>query len=329
MRFLIVGFGSIGRRHFRNLLTLGQKDIIFLRSQKSTLNTKELDGYVVEYDIEKALAHKPDAVILANPTALHLDVAIPAAKAGCHLFFEKPIAESLVKIPDLRKALDDGGGIAVIGFQFRFHPGIQKIKNLLIENAVGGVISARAHWGEYLPDWHPWEDYRKSYSAKKNLGGGVILTLCHPLDYMNFLFDKVSTVFGFTRMVPSLEIEAEAVAEISLRYQSGTIASVHLDYVQRPPSHKIEIIGDQGTIRWDNSDGIVHFFQAESGIWLTFNLPEGFERNDLFLSEMRNFLSVIEGKEEPVCSLDDGIKVQEIVEAVYQSNDEKRIISID
>ncbi len=329
MRFLIVGFGSIGRRHFRNLLALGQKDIVFLRSQKSTLNTGELDGYRVEYDIENALSHKPDAVIIANPTALHLDVAIPAAKAGCHLFFEKPIAKSLEKIPQLKEALEIGGGIAVTGFQFRFHSGIQKIKNLLIEHAVGEVISARAHWGEYLPDWHPWEDYRKSYSAKKTLGGGVVLTLCHPLDYMNFFFGGVSSVCGFTRMVPSLEIETEAAAEIGIQYISGPIVSVHVNYIQRPSSHRLEIIGDQGTIRWDNNDGIVHLYQVKKGDWQTFYQPEDFERNDLFLSEMRNFLGVIEGKETPVCSLEDGIRAQELVTAVYQSNKEKRIISFD
>ena len=329
MRFLIVGFGSIGRRHFRNLLALGQKDIVFLRSQKSTLNTGELDGFIIEHDIEKALSHKPDAVIIANPTALHLDVAIPAAKAGCHLFFEKPIAESLEKIPDLRKALHDGGGIAVTGFQFRFHPGIQKIKDLLNRHALGEVVSARAHWGEYLPDWHPWEDYRQSYSAKKTLGGGVVLTLCHPLDYMNFFFGEVSSVYGFTRMVPSLEIETEAAAEIGIQYQSGPIVSVHVNYVQRPSSHTLEIIGDQGTIRWDNTDGVVHLYQFEKGVWQTFYPPEDFERNSLFLSEMRNFLAVIEGKEKPVCSLEDGIRAQELVTAVYKSNKGNRIINFD
>ena len=329
MRFLIVGFGSIGRRHFRNLLTLGQKDIIFLRSQKSTLDTGELDGYRVEYEIEKALSHKPDAVIIANPTALHLDVAIPAAKAGCHLFFEKPIAKSLDKIPDLKEALEIGGGTAVTGFQFRFHPGIQKIKDLLNKNMLGEVVSARAHWGEYLPDWHPWEDYRKSYSAKKTLGGGVVLTLCHPLDYMNFFFGDVSSVYGFTRMVPSLEIEAEAAAEIGIQYKSGAIVSVHVNYIQRPPSHTLEIIGDQGTIQWDNSDGIVHHYQVEKGFWQTINPPADFERNSLFLAEMRNFIGVIEGREKPVCTLEDGIRAQELVNAVYKSNQEKRMINFD
>ncbi|HSM26144.1 MAG TPA: Gfo/Idh/MocA family oxidoreductase, partial [Anaerolineaceae bacterium] len=128
MRFLIAGFGSIGRRHFRNLLTLGYKDIILLRSNKSTLDTSELDGYIVETNIDAALAHEPDAVIISNPTALHLDVAIPAANQGCHLFFEKPISDSMDRIPELKDALRIGGGKAMTGFQYRFHPGLIQVK---------------------------------------------------------------------------------------------------------------------------------------------------------------------------------------------------------
>ena len=250
-------------------------------------------------------------------------------KPAAICFLKNRLQNPWTKFRNFKEALEIGGGTAVTGFQFRFHPGIQKIKDLLNKHALGEVVSASAHWGEYLPDWHPWEDYRKSYSAKKTLGGGVVLTLCHPLDYMNFFFGEVSSVYGFTRMVPSLEIETEAAAEIGIQYQSGAIVSVHLNYIQRPSRHTLEIIGDQGTIQWDNSDGIVHLYQVEKGVWQTFNPPEGFERNSLFLSEMRNFLGVIEGKEKPVCSLEDGIRAQELVTAVYKSNKENRMINFD
>jgi predicted dehydrogenase len=326
MKFLIAGFGSIGRRHFRNLLTLGEKDIVLLRSNKSTLETDELAGFLVETNLEAALAHKPDAVVLANPTALHLDVAIPAAKAGCSLFFEKPVAESLERIPQLKAALQSGGGKAFTGFQFRFHPGLQKIKRLLENKAIGEVISGHAHWGEYLPGWHPWEDHRQSYSARKDLGGGVVLTLSHPLDYLRWLLGDVQELWSLYRSVPSLEIETEAAAQIGLRFQSGAIANIHLNYIQRPPRHTLEIVGDQGTITWDNADGSVRLFTAERDNWQQFDLPQRFERNDLFLAEMRNFIGFINGREPAICTLEDGIQAQKIVEAVHQSNQEKRII---
>jgi len=328
MKFLIVGFGSIGRRHFQNLLTLGEKDIVLLRSLKSTINTDELKDFLVVNQLEEALSLKPDAVILANPTALHLDVAIPAAKSGCHLFFEKPISDSMKGIDTLFDAVRVGGGKAVIGFQFRFHPGLKKIKMLIENNEIGEIISARAHWGEYLPGWHPWEDHRKSYSAKKELGGGVILTLSHPIDYLNWMLGPVSTVWGHHRQINHLEIEVEASAEIGLVFKSGAFASIHLNYIQSPGRHDLEIIGDQGTIRWDNSDGIAHIFRTKTQMWESYNPPVNFERNDLFLAEMKHFIDVVKKDVQPICTLEDGVEVQKIVDAAYLSLKEQRFIKL-
>ena len=109
MKFLIAGLGSIGRRHLRNLLALGEKDIILLRTFRSTLPESDLAGFPVETDLSAALDHKPTAVIVANPTALHLDIAIPAAATGCHLLLEKPISHNLKGVEDLVAAAGAGG----------------------------------------------------------------------------------------------------------------------------------------------------------------------------------------------------------------------------
>jgi predicted dehydrogenase len=151
MKFLIAGYGSIGRRHFRNLLALGERDILFYRTHQSTLPIDELSGFVVETDLEKALGYHPHAVIVSNPTSLHLDVAIPAAEAGCHLFLEKPISHSLDRVDELRTAVLHGGVQVFVGFQFRFHPGLQTVRGMIANGVIGRPLSARAHWGEYLP----------------------------------------------------------------------------------------------------------------------------------------------------------------------------------
>jgi len=155
MKFLVAGLGSIGRRHLRNLLALGVKDIVLYRSQLSTLPDDDLTSFPTETTLESALAHRPDAVIISNPTSLHLDVAIPAAEAGCHLFLEKPVSHSLEHIEDLESAVKRSGVQVLVGFQFRFHPTLQTAAHLLSEGAIGRSITAHAHWGEYLPNWHP------------------------------------------------------------------------------------------------------------------------------------------------------------------------------
>ncbi len=329
MRFLIVGFGSIGRRHFRNLQTLGERDILLLRSHKSTLDTEEIAGFPVETELGKALAHQPDVVLLANPTALHLDVAIPAARQGCHLFFEKPIAESMQRIPELVEALRIGGGKAFTAFQFRFHPGLQKIKTLITSGAIGSVITARAHWGEYVPGWHPWEDYKTSYSTREDLGGGVIRTLSHPLDYMRWLLGEVDCLSCFYAPVATLDVPTEGVAEISLRFKNQAVGSVQVNYIERPARHTLALVGDEGTIRWDNADGAVELYSVKTERWQRFEVPEGFERNDLFLAEMRNFLGYINNEQACACTFEDGIQVQRLIEAAFTSGRNKEVICFD
>jgi predicted dehydrogenase len=311
MKYLIAGFGSIGRRHFRNLLALGERDILVYHTHQSTLPDDELEGFPIENDLRAALAYEPDAVIISNPTALHLDVAIPAAQCGCHLLIEKPISHSLARLNDLEEAIQQSHCRVLVGYQFRFHPSLKQVKRLVDEGAIGKPISVHAHWGEYLPDWHPWEDYKKGYAARPELGGGVVLTLSHPLDYLRWLLGEIDSLTAFTGRL-GLNLPVEDTAEIALRFSSGALGSIHLDYLQRPASHWLEIIGTLGSLRWDNADGVVRLSSVggmDNSIALQEIVPpEGFERNWMFLDELRHFQEVVSGRAEPVCTLQDGTR---------------------
>lgn len=328
MKFLIAGFGSIGRRHLRNLQALGEKDILLYRTHHSTLPEDEIAGIPVETDLQTALAHKPQAVIISNPTALHLSVAIPAAEAGCHILMEKPVSHNLDGMDELKSALKKGGGQLLVGFQFRYHPTLQKIAWWLSEKKIGKVVSVRAHWGEYLPNWHPWEDYHQSYAARPDLGGGVILTLTHPLDYLRWLLGEIEGLWAFSGALGELGLEVEDTAEIGLRFASGAMGTVHLDYVQRPPNHTLEIIGSQGMIRWEASSGAAFLYSAEKQGWDVVSAPEGFERNVLFLDELRHFIRMAQGLEQPLCTLDDGIKVMELAMAAVRSSQNGQLVKM-
>lgn len=327
MKFLIAGLGSIGRRHLRNLLALGQKDILLYRTHKSTLPEEELAGFPFETELSAALAHHPDAVIVSNPTALHLDVALPAAQEGCHLFLEKPVADRLGgEIETLQQIVKDKQLRTLVGFQFRFHPTLMQIKNLLGLGHLGKVYSFRIHWGEYLPDWHPWEDYRQSYAAQRDLGGGVVNTLCHPLDYERWLFGEAESLTAVTAGVSDLDLDVEDVAEIILTLKSGAMGSIHLDYFQRPPAHWIAINCENGHIQWNNETGTARVYNALDQDWEDFAPPFGFERNMLFLDEMRHFLAVLAGEEVSRCSLADGIHALRLAEAVHESQRKRQAV---
>ncbi len=329
MKFLIAGLGSIGRRHMRNLIALGEKDIVLLRTRKATLPEEELSSFPQETDLQVALKkHKPDAVIVANPTALHLDVAIPTAEAGCAILLEKPISHSTERLDQLEAAVRKSGSKVLVGFQFRFHPGLLRAKQLIADGEIGRLISAHVHFGEYLPAWHPWEDYRKGYAARADMGGGVLLTQCHSLDYLPWLMGRVESVWGFLAKLSDLEIDVDDTAKIGTRFESGALGSLHLDYNQQPPSHHFEIIGAKGSLQWDLSDGATRIYRAEKKDWEAYPLPAGWERNVMFMEQMKHFVSVVHGQAEPSCTLNDGIKVQQLVHAIQESNSMGSIVNL-
>ena len=266
---------------------------------------------------------------MTNPTSLHIQSALAAAKQGCHVFIEKPISNTLDGIDELIDIARKKNLVVLVGCNLRFHPCLQFIKKLLDEKRIGKVISARVQMGQYLPDWHPWEDYRTMYSAHKSLGGGIILDAIHELDYINWFLGDVNQVFSFSAKLSDLDIDTEDVAEILLRLKSGAIAEVHLDYVQRYPSRTCEIIGDKGSILLNINEGTVKLYTAEKMEWEVFEQPHGYDMNQTYIDEISHFISCIKGKEEPLISITDGLDVLNIALAAKESAISGKIININ
>ena len=328
LSFLIIGLGSVGKRHLRNLDRSGIKNISVLRRHNIVPDDPDLPAFCIQTDLARALQNKCDAVIIASPTALHLEHALVAAEAGCHIFMEKPISHSLEGIDRLTKLVAQHSLIFQTAFQFRFHPVLRQIKELIEQGAIGNIVSAHVHWGEYLPAWHPWEDYRLGYSARKDLGGGVVATLCHPFDYLRWLLGEITSVSATIDKVSDLEIDVEDTAMITLRFETGAIGSVYLDYVEHPSQHRLEIVGQAGKIAWDNSEGIANVFSHQNKEPEKLAPPPGFERNTMFLDELSHFIDCIKTKRQPECGFADGLRALEIVHAVKQSSLQRREIII-
>ncbi|MCX6071610.1 MAG: Gfo/Idh/MocA family oxidoreductase, partial [Chloroflexi bacterium] len=269
--------------------------------------------------IDAALQGKPEAAVIATPTALHLRTAIPLARASCHLLLEEPVSHSMEEVKELQEAVREGGGKVMVAFQYRHHPGLLTVRRWLKDGAIGRPLGAHAHCGDYLPAWHSWEDYRQSYSARADLGGGVVLTLCHPLDYMLWLMGNVTQVAGMTTAEAGMGIGVEDSAQAALHFASGALGGVHLNYVQRPASHHLTVVGADGTITWDQSDGAARLFRAGDGACDVAEAPAGYERNDMFVAEMRTFLDVVAGKAVAEPTLADGIRSLQLALAILES----------
>jgi predicted dehydrogenase len=318
MKILIAGLGSIGRRHLRNLVSLGEKDITLYRTHTSTLADEDLGDFPVETNLKKALDQEPDAVIISNPTALHMEVAEPAARANAHIFLEKPLSHSLDSLIPFEAALRTSTSIVFTGYQFRFNPGLQSIKEIIAQQEIGRPISFQCHWGEYLPGWHPWEDYRLSYAANQNLGGGVVRTLSHPLDYLRWIFGEIRELYALTGKFSDLEVDCEDTADALITYCNGVIGRLHLNYYQRPKKHDLSIICTEGTLYWEHETSAVRI-EKPSGELIEIEPEKSYDRNQMYLNEMEHFLDICTHGIPPVCGYNDGKRILQIACGILQS----------
>jgi predicted dehydrogenase len=327
-KFLVVGCGSIGRRHLANLQTLGVRDIIAFDIVEERRHEVAQKFHVSVYkDYEEALAQGARATLICSPTRLHLEQSLRAAELGCHLFIEKPIATSLEGLDQLTELVQANHIKTLVGCNFRFHPGLQQVKSLLAAGKVGNIVSARAQFGQYLPNWHPWEDYRQGYSARRDLGGGVLLDRIHELDYVRWLLGDVSSVAALIGKLSHLEIDTEDTVDLLLRFAGGYFGTVHVDYVRRTYDCSFEVVGDQGTIQWSFQDHRVRWFTAADNCWHSLEWQK-YEANTMYLDQFRHFFRLLEGEEPSVADVNEGARVLEIALAARQAADEGKVITL-
>jgi predicted dehydrogenase len=318
-KILVVGCGSIGRRHLRNLKILGVEQLLAFdpAPENLAIARQETDAQIFE-SFETALAQKPDVCFVCSPSSLHVEHALEAARDNCHLFVEKPLSHDLDGVEDLVSEIERRKLISLVGCNMRFHPGPARVKKLLLENAVGKVVFAQIYAGSYLPEWRPATNYRESYSGRRDLGGGAILDCIHEIDLAFWYAGAAVEVFG-TAETLSLPIETEDTAFLLLRHQNGVRSEIHLDYVQRTYERGCRIVGEAGTIFWDFREKAVRLYRAADKTWETFAQAEDWEINQMYLDETRHFLDCLQTGEETICPVRQAAEVLKIALAAKTS----------
>ncbi len=319
MKFLVCGIGSAGQRHYKNIVALGHTAAVF-RSRTATnpfiasfLKAETDAGRPPKlfYGFGEAIrTFRPDAVVITTPNAFHMDLAIPAARAGCHIFLEKPVSHTLAGAATLERIAKKKKLIVAVGYMLRFHPLLRQMKERFEAGEIGDALAVRIENAENIEDWHPWEDYKKTYAPFKKTGGGVVLCFSHDLDYLYWFFGLPRSVAAAGGKMTPLAGDAEDMIEAVLTFPRGMVASVHLDYWQRPRRRVFEIIGTRGKFVWDyyaRTLSLVPRDAAQKSA--TIALPENFDRNEMFVEEMRDFITAIESRSAPVTPLAEGIAV--------------------
>lgn len=334
MKILMIGLGSIGQRHLRNIRRIYGDSVEIIayrvrglkRTFSDDMQIRENVSLEEEFkirsfsDLDKALLEKPEIAFITNPTKHHIPCAIACANGGCHIFLEKPVSDSTEGILTLLQISKEKNLKIFIGFQNRFHPGMKYVKKCLEAGELGKVLSVRAVVGERLTTMHTYEDYKETYMARKDLGGGVVLNqMIHELDYLYYLFGKPESVYAAGGITGNLKIDVEdncdAIYKINTKTGSFPI-SVHADFYQSPPSRFVKIVGEKGQVTLDLLKALVVKSINDVTEEISF---EDFTRNDMFIEELKLFMECVKEDTKPAISLEDGIVSLEMAMAAKQS----------
>jgi predicted dehydrogenase len=291
VRIFVVGMGSMGRRHLANARALGH-----------VAEGGRLDG---------AEAFAPDAIVVASPTSAHLEALTWAAERGIHALVEKPLAASTRGIAEALAAADAAGSTVGVGYNLRFHPALETIRDAVAAGRIGRLLSGRAEVGQYLPDWHREEDYRRTYAARTDLGGGALLTLSHELDLVRWVAGEVAEAHGVVGRVSSLDVDVDDVAELVCRHEAGAITSVHMDMLDRAYNRRSRWVGEEATLVWE-WNASVRLIPTGEELWT--ETASAFEAT--YVAALADFVEAAERGRDPRCSGWDGLRTLELCEAV-------------
>lgn len=290
MKVILFGFGSIGKRHYANLKAQGLEVSVFDPN----------DAAFEDPSIQRVTEADPqgfDIAFICNPNHLHISTALECAKAGCHMFIEKPLSHNLEGIDELIQICEEKKLITMVGCNMRFHPCLQFIKSAIDAGKVGKVYGIDLEFGYYLPAWRPGQDYRNNYAAKKELGGGIILDDIHEFDLLMWLnnFEEVTDHTLLSSHSSDLEIETEDIAAGTFLFANGVLGTVRVDYLQQKYHRNCKVKGEKGNLVWDFNENKVILEQQETSEVL-FETPD-FDNNDMFVEELNYFLEKVKGAE--------------------------------
>ena len=323
----MVGYGSIGKRHVKNILKYTNHQIIICtkRSDLTSLNQKRIKIFDT---MKKCLIEKPEIAFITNETAYHIPIAKQLAKRGIDLFIEKPLSNSKKDIKMLQKIVNQKKLITQMGYNLRFHKCIIQIQKLIKQNKIGKIISIQAENGSYLPDWHPYEDYKIGYAGKKELGGGIVLTQIHDVDYLFWFFGQPKSIFSFMGKFSNLKISGEDYCASIINFKNNITAELHLDFFQGPEFRGCKIKGTNGIISWNSLDNEIKFFNNKKKKWEIIFKINKFERNQMYVDELKHFLKSVKNRDKTINGLDDGIKTMNIALAMKESATKLKIVEL-
>jgi len=329
LRGAVIGFGSIGKRHCENLARLGvSRRIVVRRPEGQNPAFVPPHGVRVVTSHAEAISAGLDFAIVANPTRFHVETARRYLATGIPVLLEKPISDNALDARELAAEAARAGVPASMAYCMRYHPAYAAARAALQAGTIGPVLYAKAWFESYLPGWHPWEDYRQSYAARKDLGGGALRTLDHEIDFLNWCLGSPAAVLGSSRRSGALEGDADDCAALLLGYadgvgdcpdfrrqdaapgavsckagENGTVplgdtsvmATLTLALCRRDRSRGFEFVGSSGTLRYRWEEEQLRLVAADGQTASVLVDHRGYDINQMYLDLLADFLRVAAG----------------------------------
>lgn len=330
MKCLVVGLGSMGKRRLGNLRDLEVKEILGCDLREDRRKQAEELFRVRTYgDFEEALEQRPDAVIISTPPDLHVPHAMEVARRGIHLFMEASVVSD-----GMEELIDLSGSrpiVAAPSCTMRFHPSVVAIREVLESKELGRPLCFTYHFGQYLPDWHPWEDYRAFYAGRRKTGGSREM-VAFMLVWLTWVFGDVTEVACFRGKLTDLDVDIDDVYQLVFRFRSGVLGHMLSEVTARIPYRTIRIMAEDGVIEWDWRTQYVRVFTAKDGKWQEIQEGRGFKgfhTETVYLLEMGRFLRAIRAEEPFGYTLLDDRKVLRVLEAGERSADTRQHVRLE
>lgn len=311
----VIGLGSVSHRHRRNLRSLFPDADLYAMSASGRIPTEEIsDCDHLALSVDELIDAEVELVIVASPASFHAKHALLFITAAIPTFIEKPVTAEYHDVLLLQKVASKYKTPIAIGYCLRYLPSAQIMKKLLDDKKVGELYNAFIQIGQYLPDWRPTKDYRDCVSSNPALGGGALLELSHELDYCQWLLGELKVEHVLLRSSDELGLSVEDIADITLMTQSGTIAHVHLDFIQKKAHRVCSFIGSEGRLDWDLITNSVRFSSKEGDV-LIYAEPN-WDKNKMYLSMLEDFIDQIKGKPHRCVSLSEAEKTVHLIEKI-------------
>jgi predicted dehydrogenase len=309
VRLAVLGLGSAGRRHAENLLSLGH-EVVGWDPQRGS----DLPDVGRADSLEEALASAA-AVVVASPSSAHAEQARAALEAGRDVLVEKPLATNAADAEALAVLAERTGRTCGVAMNLRFHPAVRRLRELVSERALGKPLLASAWFGYDLRRWRPGSDYRGSYSARAELGGGIVLDAIHELDYLLSLLGPVAEVGARVARLSDLEVDVEDVAVCWLRFRSGALASVDLNFFEPAYRRGCLIAGSDATARWDWNLGTITVFSSGGSE----ELDVRYDVSESYRASAADFVDALESGRPPEATAAEGVAALRVADAIKQS----------